>query len=145
MSFGFSPGDVFAAATLAWKLYEALKDGPAEVEKISKDLTTVYSILSHVKEDLDASESAILAHGEHRIRMLETMVRDLNKSLSEVNKMVEEYRNLHIAHDKSMVKKKSQIWVRIKWVVGQKRIKRIHKDISLHISRFSLLMTSMGK
>src|SRR5436305_12078106 len=145
MSFGFSPSDVVAAARLAWNLYKVLKDCPEEVEKISRDLVTVYGILNHIKEDLDASESAIKAHGEHRMRQLETMVRDLNKTLNEMNKLVEQYRHLGRADSKSMTSKKDQIWVRVKWVVGQKKIKGIHQDISLHISRFGLLMTSMGK
>jgi|SRR6266480_4177872 len=145
MSFGFSPSDVVAVARLAWDLYKVLKDCPEDVEKISKDLATVYGILNHIKEDLDASESAIKAHGEHRIRLLETMVRDLNKTLNEVNKMVERYRHLSRADGKNTVNKKDQIWVKVKWVVGQKKIKRVHQDISLHISRFGLLMTSMGK
>jgi len=145
MSFGISIGDVVGTAKLAWRLYEALKDGPGEVEQISKDLTTVYGILNHVKEDLDASESAIKTHGENRMRMLETMLKDLNQSLSEVSNIVDQYKNLYATDDKSIKNKKDQMWARIKWVVGQKKIKRIHREISLHISRFGLLVTSMGK
>jgi hypothetical protein len=144
-SFGFSPGDVALAAKLAWSLYEALRDCPEEVEKISKDLTTVYGILNHIKEDLDASESSIKAHGKDRMKILEEMVRDLEKSLDEVKKLVERYRHLGKGDGKSTLNRKEQMWVRMKWVVGQKKIKRVHQDISLHISRFSLLMSSMGK
>jgi len=145
MSFGFSPGDVVAAARLAWSLYEALKDCPEEVEKISKDLTTVYGILNHIKDDLDAPVSAIKNHGECRMRLLETMVRDLEKTLEEVKNLVERYRHLGRGDGKNKASKKDQIWVKMKWVIGKQKIKRVHQDISVHISRFGLLMTAMGK
>jgi cob(I)alamin adenosyltransferase len=109
MSSGFSPSDVVSAAKLACNLYKVLKDCPEDVEKISRDLVTVYGILNQIKEDLDTSESTIKAHGEHRIRLLETMVRDLNKTLNKVNKMVEQYRHLGRADGKSTVNKKDLI------------------------------------
>jgi hypothetical protein len=145
MSFGFSPGDVVAAAKLAWSLYEALRDCPEEVEKISKDMTTVYGILNHIREDLDTSESSIKAHGEDRMKLLAVMIRDLEKTLVEVKKLVERYQHLSRSDGKSTVNSKNQIWMRMKWVIGQKKIKRVHQDISLHISRFGLLMSAMGK
>jgi len=145
MSFGFSPSDIVAVARLAWSLYEALKDCPEEVEKISKDLATVYGILNHVKEDVDTSESIIKAHGDERMLLLETMVRDLEKTLGEVKKLVERYRHLGTTHVETTTSKRDQMWIRMKWVVGQRKIKRVHQDISMHISRFGLLMTAMGK
>jgi hypothetical protein len=89
MSFGFSPGDVVAAARLAGRLHEALRDCPAEAGEVLKDLPAVYWILSHIKDDLGALESAIKAHGEERTKFLAVTVRDLEKTPDEVKKLVE--------------------------------------------------------
>lgn len=140
-----SVGDVLAVATLARNLYELLKDCPDEVERISKDLAIVYGILHHITEDLVTPESAIKAHGENRIRMLEAMVKDLHKTLDQIKKLVERYRHLDHRDGKTTASKMDQVWMRLKWVIGERKIKRLHQDISIHISRFGLLMTSMGK
>jgi len=140
MSFGFSITDFKEVIKLSWGLYEALNEGPQEIRDLAKDFTTVYGVLNHIEVDLEAKESSIRAHGETRLKMLQAMTQDLKRTIKEVQKLVDKFRPMaaeSITPD--------QLWLRLKWTVGQKKITRIRQDISFHISSFTLLMTSMGK
>ena len=141
MSFGCSVGDLIAVTKLAWKLYETLKECPQEIKDLGHDLATIHGVLSHIQDDLESNESAIRAHGEGRIKMLDSMVKNLMATLKETEKAVDKFRPLAAGSKLSM----QQVQIKLKWVVGQKKIKRIHQDVSLHISAFNLLLTSMGK
>lgn len=140
MSFGVSVTDLKEAISLSWRLYTSLKDAPQEIKDLAKDLATVYGVLNHVQDDIEATESAILSHGEDRQKMLRSMTEGLKTTLVEIQGIVDKFRPLSAGSTKP-----EQLWIRLKWVVGQKKLKRVRQDISFHISSFTLLMTSMGK
>ncbi len=140
MSFGVSVTDLKEVIQLSWRLYVSLKDGPEEIKSIARDLTTVYGVLNLIQADLELSDSAIKAHGEERVKMLHTMILGLKATLNEVQKFLDKFRPMAAGS-----KITEQLWVKVKWVVGQRKIKRIHQDVSFHVSSFNLLMTSMGK
>jgi len=140
MSFGFSLTDFKEVIKISWDLYESLKECPQEIKDLSRDFATVYGVLNHVENDLGAKESAIRCHGEGRLKMLQTMILGLKGTIAEVQKLVDKFRPMAIES-----KKPEQLWLKLKWTVGQKRIKRVRQDLSFHISSFTLLMTSMGK
>lgn len=141
MSFGYSVGDLIAVTKLAWRLYEALEQCPQEIKDLGRDLATLYGVLSHIQQDVESDESAIRAHGEGRLKMLDSMVKNLVATLDDIEKMVDKYRPLAAGSKSSM----QQLHVKLKWLVGQKKINKMHQDISFHISAFNLLLTSMGK
>ncbi|KAH8900813.1 hypothetical protein GQ53DRAFT_815667 [Thozetella sp. PMI_491] len=136
MSFGFSITDFKEVIALSWRLYTSLKEAPQDLKDLAKDLATVYGVLNHVLDDI----KCVTAHGEGRVKMLQTMIAGLKATLNEVQVLVDKFRPL--AADQA---KPEQLWLKIKWVVGHSKLKRIRQDISLHISSFTLLMTSMGK
>jgi hypothetical protein len=140
MSFGFSLTDFKEVIKLSWQLYESLRDGPQDIKDLARDLTTVYGVLNHIEDDLGSKESAIRAHGKGRMKMLQTMTLGLKATLDEVQRLVDKYRPMAAGS-----KRPEQLWIKIKWLTGQKKIGRIHRDISFHISSFTLLMTTMGK
>jgi hypothetical protein len=140
MSFGFSITDFKEVIKLSWDLYKALKDGPEDIRNIARDLTIVYGVLNHIEDDLQSKDSAIKAHGEGRMKMLQSMTANLKATLDQVQKLVDKFRPMA-----SGAKVTEQLWIKVKWVAGQRKIKRLHQDISFHISSFNLLMTSMGK
>ncbi|KAK6366984.1 uncharacterized protein PV06_02993 [Exophiala oligosperma] len=139
MSFGFSITDFKEVIKLSWDLYVSLKEGPEEIKNIARDLATIYGVLNHIHDDISGDDSAIKAHGEGRVKMLQTMTLKLKATLDEVQRLVDKFRPMAATS-----KIPEQLWIKVKWVAGQKRIKRIHQDISFHISSFNLLMTSMG-
>jgi hypothetical protein len=140
MSFGSSIGDIIAVGQLAWSLYEALKQCPRELKDLSRDLATVYGVLHHLEDDLKSSDSSIKAHGEERIKLLNSMVLDLKTTLYEVQKVIDKFRPA-AAESKSM----EQLWIKLKYTIGRTKIKRLHQDIAFHISGLNLLLTSIGK
>jgi hypothetical protein len=140
MSFGFSATDLKEVIQLSWRLYEGFKDGPEDIKNISRDMTTVYGVLTHIEDDLQLRDSAIKAHGDGRMKMLHTMILGLKATLDEVQKILDKFRSMAAGSKIS-----EQFWIKVKWIVGQRKIKRIHYDISFHIASFSLLMNSMGK
>lgn len=139
MSFGVSITDLKEAISLTWGLYNSLKDAPQEIKDLAKDLATVYGVINQIQDDLNATKSNILAHGEDRLKMLQSMTQGLNATLREVQDVVDKFRPM------TEVPKSERLWMKLKWVVSQKRIKRVRQDLSFHISAFTLLMTSMGK
>lgn len=140
MSFGFSITDLTEVIKSSWDLYTALKDGPEDIKNIARDLTTVYGVLNHIQDDLQSRDSAIKSHGEGRVKMLRSMTVNLKATQEQVQKLVDKFQPMAAGSKIS-----EQLWIKVKWITGQQRIKRLHQDISLHISSFNLLMTSMGK
>ena len=140
MSFGFSLSDFIEVTKLSWRLYESLKDGPQDIKDLARDLTTVYNVLNHIQDDLGSRESAIKSHGEGRLDMFQMMTTRLRATLDEIQKLVDKFRPM-AAESRAP----EQLWIRVRYVARQKKIKRIHQDISFHISSFSLLMGSMAK
>ena len=141
MSFGFSVTDFKEIIKLSWNLYESLKDCPHEIRDLAKDFTTIYGVLTHIEHDLQSEkESAIRGRGEAGMKMLQTMTLQLKATIFEVQKLVDKFRPMAAES-----KKPEQLWLKLKWTVGQKKINRIRQDIAFHISGFTLLMTSMGK
>ncbi len=139
MSFGFSITDLTEVIKLSWNLYTALKDGPEDIKNIARDLTTVYGVLNHIQDDLQSRDSAIKSHGEGRMKMLRSMTVNLKATLGEVQKLVDKFRPMAAGSKVS-----EQLWIKVKWIAGQHKIKRLHQDISFHISSFNLLKTSIG-
>ncbi|KAJ9604697.1 hypothetical protein H2200_010811 [Cladophialophora chaetospira] len=139
MSFGFSITDLKEVIKLSWDLYTALKDGPEDINNIARDLTTVYGVLNQIQNDLESRHSAIKSHGEGRLKMLRSMTINLKATLDQVQKLVDKFRPMAAGSKLS-----EQLWIKVKWIAGQHKIKRLHQDISFHISSFNLLMTSMG-
>ncbi|OCL12595.1 hypothetical protein AOQ84DRAFT_419184 [Glonium stellatum] len=143
MSFGFAIGDFIAVMDLAWNLhqncYKVLQDSPQEVKELSRDLATIYGVLKHIQEDWESSDSSIKAHGEGREKLLQTMVTNLNETLSSLQKLVSSFHPL--ASDASMRK---QLREKLRWLSSQRKIGRIRQDITFHISSFNLILASMG-
>jgi hypothetical protein len=144
MSFGCSVGDFIAVMNLAWTLhqdcYKVLKDCPQEIKDLSRDLATVYGVLKHIQEDLESSDSSIKAHGEERIKLLQTMVTNLDTTLTDLQKLVLGFRILAVD-----ARKRDQLLLKFKWLVGQRKVGKIHQDLVFHISSFNLILASMGK
>lgn len=141
MSFGYSVLDLVAVTKLAWTLYETLQECPREIKDIARDLATLYGVLNHIQHDIESDESDIKTHGEGRMKMLDAMLKNLTATLNDIEKAVNRFRPLAAGFKTSM----QQIHVKFKWIVCQKKIKRIQQDLSFHISTFNLLLTSMGK
>lgn len=139
MSFGVSIMDLKEAISLSWGLYNSLKDAPQEIKDLAKDLATVYGVINQIQDDLNATESSILEHGEERLKMLQSMTKGLNATLHEVQDVVSKFRPMVESPNPE------RLWMKIKWMATQKKIKRVRQDLSFHISAFTLLMTSMGK
>jgi hypothetical protein len=140
MSFGFSITDLKEVIKLAWNLHESLKQCPQEIKDLSRDFATVHGVLNQIEHDLVAKNSAIRAHGEARLNLLNSLVLGLKLTMVELQKLVDKFRPI-AADSKNL----EQLWLKMKWTVGQKRVSRIRQDISYHVSSLTLLMTSMGK
>ncbi|RYP07053.1 hypothetical protein DL764_002776 [Monosporascus ibericus] len=137
---GLSPSDFKEAIRLSWKLYDSLKNAPEEVKDLAKDLSILSGVLNQIQADLDkGSDSEIAAHGERRIKLLQSITADLMRTLAEAQTLVDKFRPLATAGRIS-----EELWRKIKFMMSQRKIHAIQKSITAHISAFSLLLTSMG-
>jgi hypothetical protein len=144
MSFGIATGDFVAVMNLAWRLhqdfYKVLQDCPQEIKDLSRDLATIYGVLKHIQEDLESDESIIQSHGQGRRDLMQSMVKNLNETLKGLQKLVSNFHSLAVEG-----RRRDQMWSKVKWVVSQKKISRIHQDLTFHTASFNLILTSMGK
>jgi hypothetical protein len=144
MSFGVAIGDFVAVMNLAWKLhqdfYKVLQDCPQDIKDLSRDLATIYGVLKHIQEDLESEESIINFHGQGRRDLMQSMVKNLNETLEGLQKLVFKFHSLAVEGSR-----KKQMWSRVQWVVNQRKISRIHQDLTFHTASFNLILTSMGK
>ncbi|RYP46705.1 hypothetical protein DL768_007138 [Monosporascus sp. mg162] len=137
---GLSPSDFIEATKLSCKLYDALKNAPKEVKDLAKDFAILSGVLKQIQADLDkGSDSEIAAHGERRIKLLESITADLMRTLAEAQMLVDKFRPLATADRTS-----EEVWKKIKFMMAQRKVHAIQKSITAHISAFSLLLTSMG-
>ncbi|KAH7134131.1 hypothetical protein EDB81DRAFT_803238 [Dactylonectria macrodidyma] len=137
---GLSLSDIKEAIKLSWKFYDALKNAPNEAKDMAKDFAILSGVLNQIQDDLNrGNDSAIAAHGERRMRLLESITADLMQTLAEVQTLVDKFRPLVEAGRMS-----EEIWRKIKFKMSQTKIHSIQKSITAHISAFSLLLTSMG-
>ncbi|RYP27720.1 hypothetical protein DL767_007557 [Monosporascus sp. MG133] len=137
---GLSPSDFKEAIRLSWKLYDALKNAHEEVKDLAKDFAILSGVLNQIQADLDkGSDSEIAAHGERRIKLLESITADLMRTLAEAQTLVDKFQPLATAGRIS-----DDVWRKIKFMMAQRKIHAIQKSITAHISAFGLLLTSMG-
>ena len=136
MSFGFSLADFKEAIVLSKRLYDGIKDAPDEINGIAKDIATLHGVLTQIEEDLSSEQSALKAHGEARMKLLQSMGTNAKRTLDELQSFVDKFQT---------AAEPGQVWRKVQWMASQRKVKKVHQDLSFHVSSFNLLMATMGK
>ncbi|KAK4445332.1 hypothetical protein QBC34DRAFT_413345 [Podospora aff. communis PSN243] len=135
MSFGFSLTDFKEAIVLCKRLHDGIKDAPDEIKGIAKDVATLHGVLAQIQDDITSDESTLKAHGEARVKLLQSMGTNVKATLEEIQSFVERF--LTAAEPR-------QILRRVQWMGSQRKMKKLQQDLLFHVSSFHLLMTTMG-
>lgn len=136
VGFGFSLADFKEAIVLSKRLHDGIKDAPDDIKGIAKDVATLHGVLTQIQEDLSSEESALKAHGETRMKLLQSMGTNARGTLDELQGFINKFR---------MAAEPGQVWERLKWMASQRKVKKMQQDLSFHVSSFNLLMAAMGK
>ena len=95
MSFGFSIGDIIAVGELAWKLYrdcyQIARGAPQEFQILERELATLCNSLKILREEIDNPDSILSQAGNDRIRMVNTIVDDVDVTLKRLEKVAKKY------------------------------------------------------
>jgi hypothetical protein len=116
MSFGFSVGDFFGTAQLAYNLYKycykVARDAPPEFKLLVAELGTMRMSIDLLVEESENPESTLMRGGENRVRMLKELLGRVNGTLKELQKHADKYGKL--GDSRSSLKK---AWAQFKWSV----------------------------
>jgi hypothetical protein len=142
-AFGYAVGDLVAAATLAWQLYDScykvIKHAPGEFLVLCNELAALNLALTHIQKDLNQPESKLLQHGEDRVKTLHLMTQNLNLTLLQLDKIVQKYKPV------AQKTTATTIWSKIRWSIEQNNIVKIRLKLTGHVAALNLIVSSIGK
>jgi hypothetical protein len=80
MSFGYSVGDFIAIGLLTWLVYKACKGARGEFQELSRELSTLHTILHELEDDAKTPTSLLNRHGSARKPELDTVINQFAKT-----------------------------------------------------------------
>jgi len=66
MSFGFSVGDFIAVSEKTWTIYRACKGAPGEFQELSRELSSLHTILHELEDEARTPASLLNRRGVGR-------------------------------------------------------------------------------
>jgi hypothetical protein len=94
MSFGYSVGDFIAIGQLTWLVYKACKGACSEFQELSRELSTLYTILHELEDDAKTPTSLLNRHGSARKPELDILLGNLSTTVKLVEDIVRRYHSL---------------------------------------------------
>ena len=115
MSFGFGVGDFLAVSQLAFALYRqcylVARSAPQEFQSLVTELTTLFTSLQLLQNEVADTNSVLVQSGEKRLQMMKEIINRVEGTLKQLEKFAGEYAKL-LNPGRSKVKK---VWDRVKW------------------------------
>jgi hypothetical protein len=134
MSFGYSVGDFIAIGQLIWSVYKACKGAPGEFQELSRELSTLYTILHELEDDAKTPTSLLNRHGPGRKLELDTLIGNLSTTLKQVEDIVKRYHSLGRDQKKT--------WDRVKFAT--KDMVDLRSKLQFHINGINLFIGSLS-
>ncbi|KAF8861852.1 hypothetical protein BDZ45DRAFT_618093, partial [Acephala macrosclerotiorum] len=75
---GYGIGDIIAVSTLVWTVYKACKGAPGEFQELSRELSTLHTILRELEDEAGAPTSLLNRRGSGRKAELDDILRNLS-------------------------------------------------------------------
>jgi hypothetical protein len=115
MSFGFSVGDILAAGSLAWTLYnncyKVARGAPEEFRLLLGEISNVSNSLRLLNDEIHNPDSVLVRAGQERVQMVNDMVSRVQVTLTSLQKVAKEYEVLQ------STSKGKHVWKKFKWSI----------------------------
>ncbi|CAD6588789.1 MAG: hypothetical protein ASARMPRED_003727 [Alectoria sarmentosa] len=114
MSFGWSGGDVFLLAQLAWRTFQNSRKACGEYDELTREALRLHAVLQRLEQEVAKPESPINRPGETSKEQLERIATDCELVLKQLDNIVTAYASL--SDEKRSARK---IWQRVRFGNGQ--------------------------
>ena len=114
MSFGWSGGDVFLLAQLAWRTFQNSRKACGEYDELTREALRLHAVLQRLEQEVAKPDSPINRPGETSKEQLERIAYDCELVLKQLDKIVTAYASL--SDEKRSARK---IWQRVRFGNGQ--------------------------
>ncbi|CAD6574136.1 MAG: hypothetical protein ASARMPREDX12_006397 [Alectoria sarmentosa] len=114
MSFGWSGGDVFLLAQLAWRTFQNSQKACGEYDELTREALRLHAVLQRLEQEVAKPESPINRPGETSKEQLERIATDCELVLKQLDNIVTAYASL--SDEKRSARK---IWQRVRFGNGQ--------------------------
>jgi hypothetical protein len=110
MSFGYSVGDFIAIGQLTWTIYRSCKSAPGEFQELSRELSSLHTILHELEDEAQTPNSLLNRRGSSRKPELQTLLGNLEVVLKEIERYCQALSQPWEGPEKNMGPR--QIWER---------------------------------
>jgi hypothetical protein len=139
----FSVNDFKALTTHVTGLHQSCSlvkhDAPSDFQALSTDLSELVVVMARIIADLETPDSTLLAHGERRWLTLGTISKKLEETLTELGKIVDQYKPLAAGNGMR------NLWGKVQWMMELPRIQQIRLDLGFNMNSLQLILASIGK
>lgn len=133
MSFGLAIGDFLAVGNLAWTLYRqcylVAKGAPEEFRLLVSELSLLSTSVRMLQEEVQNPESTLVRAGEDRVRMMNEMLKRVEKTLLELEEFSKKYAKIL---DTSRSKAR-QRWDKFRWSIDAAEIDVLRNKVSVEL------------
>jgi hypothetical protein len=134
MSFGFSVGDFIAIGQLTWTVYRACKGAPGEFQELSRELSTLHTILHELEDEAKSPNSLLNRRGSGRKSEFDVLQQNLSIVLKQIEDIVNRYHSLG--------RDQKRTWDRVKYATED--LTNLRAKLSFHINGISLFVASLS-
>ena len=134
ISFGYSVSDFIAVGQLTWTVYKACKGAPGEFQELSRELSTLHTILHELGDNATIPTSLLNRYGSGRKLELEALLGNLSSTLKQVEDIVKRYHSLGRDQKKT--------WDRVKFAT--KDLVDLRSKLQFHINGINLFIGSLS-
>jgi hypothetical protein len=134
MSFGFSIGDFVAVGQLTWTVYRSCKGAPGEFQELSRELSSLHTILHELEDEAKSPSSLLNRRGTARKPELDILVNNLLEVLRQIEDIVKRYHNLG--------RYQKRTWDRVKFATED--LAALRAKLSFHVNSIELFIASLS-
>ena len=143
MSFGFGPGDFADLFDRAKAIVDACRSGPPELRELSREVETLQTTMSRLKEDSENPTSLLRRKGQSREKDMKQITANLREILEEIQAFVDKHSTLAeptaSKHGTGLVKR---VWHA--YNVGSADLDNMRSKLTFYTSTIDLFLDSLG-
>lgn len=134
MSFGFGVGDFFAVGELTWKVFRACKSAPGEFQELSRELSSLHTILLELQDEAKSPNSLLRRRGSKRKPELDLLIQNISGVLEEIEDLVTRYQSLG--------RDQKRTWDRVGFATQD--LTGLRTQLSFHTNGINLFIASLS-
>jgi len=135
MSFGYSVGDFIGIAQLAWTVYRSCKAAPGEFQELSRELSSLHTILLELEDEAKTPNSLLNRRGSARKPELDGLLENLSVVLEQIEDIVNNYQSLG--------RDQKRVWDRVTFA-AKENLTELRSKLTFHTNAINLFISSLS-